>query len=104
MSEHKQYHKATINKALHEQVWIKQFGRTFQHKCYIKWCQNKIDVFSFEAGHDIPESKGGPTTLDNLYPICSRCNKSMGNHYSITEWNKLGKKTHANKTAWYCCY
>ena len=44
----------------------------------------------FNPGHIIPESKGGPTTIENLMPICSRCNLSMNNQYTITEWNTLG--------------
>lgn len=50
--------KKTIPKALKEQVWIQNFGKVFQHKCYIKWCSNKINVFDFHVGHNIPESKG----------------------------------------------
>jgi len=83
--------KAKIPQALREQVWIHFNGRKFKKKCYIQWCTNKIDVFNFQVGHNIPESKGGPTILDNLRPICSRCNQSMSNNYSIDEWNKLGK-------------
>ena len=30
------------------------------------------------AGHIIPEKDGGDTTIDNLIPICSGCNSSMG--------------------------
>lgn len=46
-----------------------------------------MSVFDFECGHNVPESKGGKTTLDNLVPICARCNRSMGDRYSIDEWN-----------------
>ena len=28
--------------------------------------------------------------LENLRPICSRCNLSMGNNYTIDDWVKLG--------------
>ena len=56
----------------------------------MRWCKNKIDVFNFHVGHNIPESKGGATVLENLRPICPSCNLSMGNNYSIDEWNKLG--------------
>lgn len=83
--------KKTIPKALREQVWITNLGNIFEAKCVVVWCQNKITVFDFEVGHNLPESKGGATTLENLRPICSRCNKSMGNRYSIDEWNVLGK-------------
>ena len=81
--------KIKIPKALREQVWITHFGKTFEHKCYIKWCTNIITVFDFETGHNIPESKGGKTIIENLFPLCSRCNKSMNNHYTIDEFNLL---------------
>jgi 5-methylcytosine-specific restriction endonuclease McrA len=82
--------KMTIPKALREQVWIKHIGKKYESKCPIGWCTNTITVFDFQSGHIIPESKGGPTTLENLMPICSRCNLSMNNQYTITEWNTLG--------------
>tara|TARA_B100001094_G_C17932421_1_gene671416 strand:+ start:570 stop:851 length:282 start_codon:yes stop_codon:yes gene_type:complete len=86
-----------IPKAVREQVWIKQFGKKFEHKCYIYWCKNKISVFDFHCGHDIPQSKGGTLELNNLFPICSSCNLSMSDKYTIQEWNK----TYNNKSN--CC-
>ncbi len=82
--------KKPIPKALREQVWLKFIGKHYEAKCPIGWCANTITVFDFQSGHIIPESKGGPTTLENLMPICSRCNSSMNNQYTITEWNTLG--------------
>lgn len=87
------YKKKSIPKALRQQVWVRYFGKNFNKKCYIKWCNNMIDVFNFECGHDIPESKGGLTTINNLRPICSSCNKSMSNNYTISEWQNLEDET-----------
>lgn len=81
--------KAKIPKALREQVWRNYKGAVFEAKCHVFWCSNMITVFNFEVGHNIPESKGGTLDLKNLRPICARCNRSMGNTYSIDEWNKL---------------
>ena len=81
------YKKGKIPKALREQVWLKNMGQTFQGKCRVTWCHNNISVFDFQCGHNIPESKGGHTSLDNLVPICGRCNISMGSGYTIDEWN-----------------
>jgi hypothetical protein len=39
---------------------------------------NEILLAIYEAGHIIPESKGGDTNLQNLMPICPDCNRSMG--------------------------
>ena len=97
----KKYRKANIPKAIREQTWIKTFGKDFEHKCYIDWCENTINVFDFHVGHDKPESKGGKLCVDNLKPICARCNLSMSNNYSIKEWNKLNNK----KSKWWrCCF
>lgn len=82
--------KATIPTAFREQIWLREFGKVYEAKCPISWCHNTITVYDFESGHNVPESKGGSTTPDNLIPICSRCNKSMGNRYTITEWSALG--------------
>jgi 5-methylcytosine-specific restriction endonuclease McrA len=84
------YKKKQIRKALREQVWLQYFGKCFEHKCSIIWCKNVISILNFHAGHVIPESKGGVTSIENLRPICSNCNLSMGNSYSIIDWNTLG--------------
>ena len=89
--------KKNIPKALKEQVWISNFGKVFEHKCYIKWCKNKVTVFNFHVGHDKPESKGGKLKLKNLKPLCSRCNHSMGNNYTIKQWNKI------HQPSYFCC-
>lgn len=81
--------KATIPKALREQVWIKYNSANYNGKCYIQWCSNVITPFSFEVGHNIPESKGGTLDIDNLRPICGSCNRSMGNRYTIDEFSVL---------------
>ena len=81
--------KVNIPKRIRELVWTTYNGEIFTHKCYVSWCNNNINVFNFQVGHDIPESKGGTLAIDNLKPICGNCNLSMSNKYSITEWSKL---------------
>lgn len=82
----KPYKKKPIPVAIREATWVLRCGRAFEHKCLTTWCPNILTVFDFQAGHDIPESKGGATSPDNLYPICARCNTSMGNRYTFQEW------------------
>jgi 5-methylcytosine-specific restriction endonuclease McrA len=82
------YRKTKIPKALREQVWIQHMGRLFEGQCRVTWCKNTINAFDFQCGHNVPESKGGKTSLDNLVPICCRCNNSMGSQFTIDEWNK----------------
>lgn len=85
----KKYKKQNIPKAIREQCWIQSFGEIFNHSCYINWCENEINVFDFHVGHDKPESKGGTLDINNLKPICARCNLSMSSNYTIQEWNNL---------------
>ena len=87
-----EYVKKKIPKAIREQLWIQKVGKKFETKCKTTWCRNKINVFDYQAGHDIPESKGGTAELTNLIPICSRCNLSMGNQFTFRQWCKKGKE------------
>jgi len=85
--------KQSIPKALREQVWLKCCGdKYFKHKCMVLWCRNLMSPFSFEVGHNVPESKGGATELYNLRPICSNCNRSMADNYTIDEFSALSRK------------
>lgn len=97
--------KDKIPKALREQVWLTHIGKRYEAKCYITWCKNRITVFDFQSGHNVPESKGGSTDLLNLRPICSRCNSSMNDTYTIDEWITLSKPPSKWKLFWtkYCC-
>ena len=79
--------KQRIPKALREQVWLKTNKQKFKVKCPISWCSNEINVLDFHVGHIIPESKGGATRIDNLMPICAKCNLSMSNNYTITHFS-----------------
>ena len=82
--------KNKIPKKLREEVWMNYNGESFKNKCNVSWCSNIINVFNYHVGHDIPESKGGSLDIINLKPICSNCNLSMSNNFTITEWNKIG--------------
>jgi len=83
--------KQKIPKALREQVWIIHAGKVFESKCVTTWCTNTMTVFDFQCGHNIPECKGGKTDISNLFPICSRCNLSMGSQFTLTEWSLQSK-------------
>ena len=81
--------KTRIHCALREQVWLNYTGQKFSAKCATRWCQNSIDVFNFQCGHKKAEAKGGATSVENLIPLCSRCNLSMGTMH-FDEWEHLG--------------
>ena len=78
--------KEKIPVKLREEVWVSKMGRVFEGKCPTTWCSTNITVFEFESGHNIPESKGGATTIENLVPLCPRCNRSMGSKFTFDEW------------------
>jgi hypothetical protein len=88
-SQEQKKRKDPIYAALRQAVWVKHMGRVFEGKCMTPWCPSTITVFNFECGHNVPESWGGPTTLENLFPICGTCNKSMGNKYTFDDWCKI---------------
>lgn len=106
--------KEKIPAAVYEAIWIRKMGRVFEGKCLVVWCPNTINVFDYHAGHNIPESKGGPANVENLFPICARCNLSMGDRYTLTEWNAMSPPLILEKPpavvievppqkSWWCC-
>jgi 5-methylcytosine-specific restriction endonuclease McrA len=92
------YRKEQIPKRIREMVWSTYNGEKYSSKCYVSWCNNIINVFNYQVGHDIPESKGGTLDLSNLKPICGNCNLSMGNKYTITQWSTLIPSTTTTTT------
>ncbi len=86
--------KATIPRALKNAVWLEYVGKAFEAKCNVTWCATVVTPFTFEAGHNVPESKGGATNVTNLRPICAQCNKSMGAAYTIDEFSAKFQPSH----------
>lgn len=80
--------KKKISPKLREEVWIHHLGLVFSAKCPIVWCTREITVFNFESGHNIPESKGGATSIENLIPICAGCNRGMSDQFTIDEYSR----------------
>ena len=66
-----------IPKNIKSMVWNKYIGREKGiGKCYV--CKGELDAKHFEAGHIIARANGGENSVENLRPICSLCNKSIG--------------------------
>lgn len=76
--ETKKKKREKISAALRNAVWIRYVGPN--KTCADCFCCNSepIGRGSFICGHVIAETKGGPTNLLNLRPICILCNSSMG--------------------------
>jgi hypothetical protein len=68
--------RKTIPKTIRNKVWRKYCGNSLDSKCFC--CQEHLSYECWEAGHVIPDSKGGQPTIENLRPICLACNRSMG--------------------------
>lgn len=70
--------KKTIPPSLKIKIWNKYIGDEIgKSKCL---CCKIQDIYqaSFSCGHITSEHNGGKIVLDNLKPICSSCNSSMG--------------------------
>jgi len=70
--------KATISKVMRANVWDFYIGEEKGIAKCLCCDRSEITQFQFECGHVISEYNGGDTTLENLRPVCSMCNKSMG--------------------------
>lgn len=69
--------KKSIPKTIKNNIWNTYIGREKGiGECYC--CFSEIDSKHFECGHVISESEGGEISVENLRPVCSLCNKSMG--------------------------
>jgi hypothetical protein len=70
--------RETIPKAVKSKVWDLYIGKQNGiGKC--QCCKTRdIEALHFECGHIISEAHGGKVKIDNLRPICSQCNRSMG--------------------------
>ena len=71
------YKKKAIPKSLKMLVWHTYIGKEVGlAKCLC--CKNKeITQMDFDCGHVVAESLGGMTTVNNMRPICAKCNRSM---------------------------
>ena len=78
------YHKFKKGKKrISRQIKLKCWDREFNENngtCPIKCCSVSIskNIQNWHAGHIISEYNGGDTILENLRPICEKCNLSMG--------------------------
>lgn len=82
-----------IPKSIKKSVWNKYIETDDPNKlsgfCYVG-CGTKITIDNFELGHVVAYSKGGNDKIDNLRPICSLCNKSMGTNNLLEFKDKYG--------------
>uniref|UniRef100_A0A6C0KQB4 HNH domain-containing protein n=1 Tax=viral metagenome TaxID=1070528 RepID=A0A6C0KQB4_9ZZZZ len=69
--------KERIPATIRNIVWVTHFEGSKKGMCWLCKVED-ISSANFECGHVVSEKNGGKPTIDNLRPICSFCNKSVG--------------------------
>jgi len=77
--KHKTHYLRNVNDAKLE-------GDKLVINCYT--CNDRFELNSsaFHKCHNVPESKGGDWSKDNVYLCCASCNQKMGNSLSVLEF------------------
>ena len=73
-------HKKKITRQLKLRCWNEQYDGKEDMLCPIPNCGKNIKKHGddWDAGHIISDKNGGACNLENLKPICKKCNQSMG--------------------------
>ena len=69
------YKKKYIKVDVKNEVWINYNGREWYGTCFC--CSVVIEIIDWHCGHIEAEACGGETTVDNMRPVCKKCNLSM---------------------------
>jgi len=82
--------KKSLPLAVKDCIWNYYIGSHINiHKCFC--CKkNMIKIDDFHAGHVLAEAQGGGDDINNLRPICSSCNSSMGKRDMIDYIKQYG--------------
>ena len=92
--------KKRIPKKIKNDSWDKYIGSNVGDSICLCCRTTSINSKSFIGGHIISEKNGGLVSVDNIVPICSECNLSMGttnmdefiNNYYPNNFNKFTKR------------
>ena len=76
LSEKSEKKRRPIDKNIRHLVWTKYNKSSLSGKCYV--CKTPITFQHFHVGHNKAVAKGWKDNINNLRPICSSCNNSMG--------------------------
>ena len=76
-SKNRRSKKERIPATVRNIVWVTHFQTSKKGICWLCKVED-ISSANFECGHVVSEKNGGKPTIDNLRPICSFCNKSVG--------------------------
>ena len=78
MAESVKVKKKSVPKVVKDLSWNKWVGEDIARTKCMCCGVNEIRMNSFHCGHILAVANGGKTSVDNLRPICSACNLSMG--------------------------
>ena len=79
-----------ISAALRKKVWYTYIGKQKGVSLCLCCKTEEIGQLDFHVGHVLSVKEGGDTSIDNLRPICSTCNLSMGSIHMYTFIKKNG--------------
>ena len=65
-----------VPKALRLRVWEKRNPGALHGGCYV--CATHLTYDNMQCGHVVAHIFGGPSSFENLEPVCSACNLDMG--------------------------
>jgi hypothetical protein len=66
-----------VNLTMRRSCWLRYIGEEYKALCLC--CKSTpMTIYDYHCGHVIAKANGGHATIDNLRPICSTCNSSMG--------------------------
>lgn len=83
--------KEKIPRKKKDRLWRMEFGKEYEVIC--PCCHvRQIDTTHFHVGHIVAEANGGSSELENLVPICSECNLSMGTMH-LNDFQKMMRYT-----------
>lgn len=63
-------------------------------KCQMCGRTIKEDGVKLQADHKVPQSWGGPTTIENLWAICEACNRGKRNFFASFDADEMQQVVH----------
>lgn len=91
------YTKRNLSVAVRTAVWNTYIGREYGLGYCFVGCGEQISQANFECGHVQSRKFGGSNEIENLRPVCSRCNKSMGTQNMFEFMKMYGFISNASK-------